>query len=63
MLQSRNGDLTARKPQANPRPVYKIVVGAILAAGKQTSKITANSPKGTKNEKKDNETKLVENAK
>jgi hypothetical protein len=35
-------------------------VGSILTAGKQASKITADSPSGTKEEEKDNETKLID---
>jgi len=59
-LQSGNRDLKTREPEAKSRPERKIPVGSILAAGKQACQITTDSPTDTKQEKQDNETKLIE---
>jgi hypothetical protein len=39
--------------------VGEISLGTIFAVGKQTGKITGHSPRDTKKEKQDNETKLI----
>ena len=51
--------LKARKFEANSGPVDKIPPGSILAIRKQARNVTSNSPGHTKQDKQDNETKLI----
>src|SRR5215471_10573483 len=58
-LQTCNRDLKARKFKTNSRPVNEIPPGSILTIRKQASKVTGDPPRHTKQDKQDNQTKLI----